>query len=97
MAADEFVPATEITLRALEGTPLQHESIRSMVQATAEAIAERQGVRVLEVRTTPASVTAVLAADRLVAIGFAAELRRLTTNWYKHKFGVDSLWGEPER
>ena len=31
---------------------------------------------------------------QIEAVGFAAELRRLTTSWYTHKFGVDTLWGE---
>ena len=36
----------------------------------------------------------MLATGRIQAIGFAAELRRLTTAWYAHKFGVGELWGE---
>lgn len=92
---DAAVPTTRITLSALEGTPLQHEMVQRMVLATAEALAERQGVNVLSIEADESSVTAVLAADRIVAIGFAAELRRLTTNWYRHKFGVETLWGEP--
>lgn len=88
------MPTTRVTLRALEGTPLQHENIRTMVIATAEALAERQGLRITQIEADEASVTATVAAERIVAIGFAAELRRLTTNWYRHKFGVDTLWGE---
>lgn len=88
-------PTTRVTLRALEGTPLQHENIRTMVVATAEALAERQGVRLIAVEADESSITATIAADRIVAIGFAAELRRLTTSWYRHKFGVETLWGEP--
>ncbi len=67
-----------------------------MVVATAEALAERHGLRILDIRTDETSVTATVAADRIVAIGFAAELRRLTSRWYRHKFGVDTLWGEPQ-
>lgn len=89
-------PTTRITLRALEGTPLEHENIRTMVVATAEALAERQGLRILEIDADESSITATVEADRIVAIGFAAELRRLTTSWYRHKFGVDTLWGEPQ-
>jgi len=89
--------SSAVTLRALEGTPLQHDLIREMVVATAHAIAERQGVEVIDVHADDSSITVELAADRLVALGFAAELRRLTTNWYRHKFGVDTLWGEPDR
>jgi len=87
---------TRITLRALEGTPLAHENIRAMVVATAEALAERQGLRIFQVEADESSITATIEAERIVAIGFAAELRRLTTIWYRHKFGVDALWGEPQ-
>ena len=88
-------PTSAVTLRALEGEPLKHDRIREMVVATAHAIAERQGIQVLEIGTSPASITARLAAGRIEALGFAAELRRLTTSWYRHKFGEVSLWGEP--
>ena len=85
-----------ITLKALEGEPLKHERIREMVVATAHAIAERQGIEVLAIGTTSSSITARLATGRIQAMGFAAELRRLTTSWYRHKFGAVSLWGEVE-
>ena len=88
-------PASKITLSAREGEPLKHEKIREMVVATAHAIAERQGVAVLDIQTTPNSITTVLATGRIESIGFAAELRRLTTSWYTRKFGVETLWGEP--
>jgi hypothetical protein len=86
--------ASAVTLRALEGEPLAPVPIREMVEATARAIAERQGVEVLAIETTPSSITVSLAAGRLAATGFAAELRRLTTNWYTSKFGTETLWGE---
>ena len=85
-----------ITLKALEGEPLKHERIREMVVATAHAIAERQGVKVLAIDTSSSSITARLATGRIEALGFAAELRRLTNNWYRHKYGDVSLWGEPD-
>lgn len=88
-------PTTAVTLRALEGEPLRHEQIRDMVVATAHAIAERQGVEVLHLTSDPDRITVELAIGRIESVGFAAELRRLTTNWYAHKFGVPDLWGEP--
>jgi hypothetical protein len=94
MSSDEPDESTIVTLRALEGRPLQDEPIRQMVQATAYAIAERQGVKVLAMRAEPDHITVSLNVGRIQAIGFAAELRRLTTNWYTHKFGGASLWGE---
>jgi hypothetical protein len=89
-------PVTTVTLRALAGEPLTHEPTREMVLATARAIAERQGVGLLRVEASASSVTATLEAGRFEAIGFAAELRRLTTRWYTSKFGAETLWGEPD-
>jgi lysozyme family protein len=88
-------PTTAVTLRALEGKPLADESVRSMVQATAHAIAERQGVKVLALRAEADHITVSLNVGQIEAIGFAAELRRLTNNWYAHKSGQPTLWGEP--
>ena len=85
---------TTVTLRALEGTPLAHDSIREMVVATALAIAERQGIGIDPPDAGVDRITVTLHAGQLEAMGFAAELRRLTTSWYAHKFGVETLWGD---
>ncbi|MCA9296185.1 MAG: hypothetical protein KC983_06695 [Phycisphaerales bacterium] len=85
---------TRITLRALDGTPLDDVQTHDMVVATARAIAERHGIDVLDIRTTPTSITVHLRTGRIESLGFAAELRRLTTNWYTSKYDVDTLWGE---
>lgn len=82
-----------ITLRALEGAPLAEDNIRGMVVATAHAIAERNGVTLLYLRTDEESITATLACSRLAAIGFASELRRLTERWYRQHTGANTLWG----
>lgn len=86
--------ATTITLRALEGAPLADSKIRGMVEATAHAIAERQGIALLNLRSEDDRIHVSLPVDRIVAIGFAAELRRLTTRWYTQKYGEPTLWGE---
>lgn len=88
-------PATTVTLRALEGEPLVDERVRDMVVANAYAIAERQGIAVLRVTPLPDRIEVTLETGRVEAIGFAAELRRVTTNWYRHKFQKETLWGEP--
>ncbi len=85
---------TTITLRALAGEPLEDESVRDMVIATANAIAERHGVRVIDVVTDDSSITVTLGTGRIEALGFAAELRRLTGRWYAHKHGGPGLWGD---
>ncbi len=86
--------ATTVTLRALAGRPLDDHAVRDMIKATASAIAERQGVDLVIMQTEPDSITVTLRTGRIEAVGFAAELRRLTTNWYAHKYGIDNLWGE---
>lgn len=88
-------PATTITLRALEGAPLADARVRATVEATAHAIAERQGLNLLALRSEDDRIHVTLPVGRLAAIGFAAELRRLTTRWYTSKHGESTLWGEP--
>ena len=88
--------ASQITLRALDGAPLEDQRIRDTVIATAHAIAERQGVAVLKLNTSPDRITVTLDTGKIQALGFAAELRRLTSRWYAQKFGDQPpLWGEP--
>lgn len=85
---------TSIRLRALQGTPLADPAVRNMVIAAARALGERHGVDVLRVDAGPDQITCTILADRIVAMGFAAELRRSTSAWYEHKFGVSDMWGE---
>lgn len=89
--------STTITLRALAGEPLRDEQVLAIVRATAEAIAERQGIEVMDVQTTPSSITVTLGTGRIAAVGFALELRRLTSRWYQDKFGADHLWGAVDK
>jgi len=83
-----------VTLRALEGDPLSDDRIREMVIATAHALAERHGFKVLAIHAEPDRITVKLNAGRIEALGFAAELRRSTTRWYMQKYGARTLWGE---
>ena len=84
-----------VTLRTLAGTPLADPDLERMIVSTAHAIAERQGVRILGIDTGPDHVTAEIGAGRVAAIGFAAELRRVTEAWYRGKHGAQTLWGIP--
>lgn len=86
---------TTITLRAPHGAPLADAKIRDLVVATAHSIAERSGVTPISITAERDRVTAVLPLDRIAALGFAAELRRLTDRWHRAKFGGAPLWGEP--
>lgn len=73
--------------------------VRDTVIATAHAIAERTGVALTGLSTQADSITVTLAIDKLAAIGFMAELRRLTNAWYAKKFpdaiAEGPLWGTP--
>src|SRR5262245_43464981 len=86
-------PST-VRLRALSGRPLADVKIRAIVEAAANAIAERNGVRVLGLATDEVSLTIALDTDKLAALGFLAELRRLTNAWYQGKHKAGPLWGE---
>jgi len=84
-----------VVLRALEGRPLDDETIRRTVIAAAEAIAERNGVELRSLEAEGDRVVATLDTGRLAAVGFAAELRRITTAWHRGRTGAEHLWGEP--
>lgn len=90
-------PSATLRLRALEGIPMDDPVVRDTVIATAHAIAERFGVNVLSLSTDSNSITVTLEIDTLAAIGFMAELRRLTNAWYERKFKDGPLWGTAER
>ncbi len=83
-----------VRLRALRGSPLDDPKVRGTVEATARAILERTGVTLVAIASDGGSVTVTIAADKLAALGFLAELRRLTNSWYEGKFRAGTLWGE---
>lgn len=85
---------SHVRLRALRGTPLQDPKVRGVVVAAAGAIAERTGIAIAEIRADDEGVTVAIAADKLAALGFLAELRRSTNAWYAGKHPGESLWGE---
>ena len=71
--------------------PLGSDDVRRIVIATAEAIAERTGVRLIATSVEGNALTLTVAGPPLVAVGFAAELRRVTEAWHRAKFG-NPLW-----
>jgi hypothetical protein len=81
-------------LTAREGEPLADDRVRATVVSAAQAIAERFGVRVIRVATDGRSIEVELEAGELAAIGFAAELRRLTNRWAAGR-RLAPLWPEP--
>lgn len=89
---------TRVELRAGRGEPLRDLGVRAMVEATARSIAERSGVELLGLGAEAWGVWAVLETGRLGALGFMAELRRVTNAWHAGRSGGEPLWpiGESE-
>ncbi|USN99271.1 MAG: HAD-IIIA family hydrolase [Phycisphaeraceae bacterium] len=87
-----FTPASVVTLRAFDSRPLADADTRRTVESAARAIAERIGVRLIDLTLDDRSVSATLAIHRLGALGFMAELRRATNVWYTHKHPGQKLW-----
>jgi len=85
-----------VRLRALSGTPLADERVRSTVIAAAEALAERSSVVIHRLEASETALTLTLGIDKLAALGFLAELRRITSTWYEAKHKDGPLWGTAE-
>lgn len=86
-------PVSTATLSPIDPAahPLSDEKIRRTVESTAAAIAERTGIKLIELDTTDTHITATLATHKLGAMAFMAELRRATNRWYHAHTGQD-LW-----
>ncbi len=86
-------PTSSATLHPIDplAHPLSDDKIRRTVESTANAIAERTGIRLIELDTTDTAVTATLATHKLGALAFMAELRRATNRWHRAHTGQD-LW-----
>jgi len=86
------LPVSRITLRARVGASLATERVRDMVVAAAPALAERHGVDVIDVVASADAVECRIRGSQIVALGFAAELRRTTESWYEHTHDGAMLW-----
>lgn len=64
---------------------------RNMIQAAAHALAEREGVRLVRVTVDQTGVDLEIVGSEIVALGFAAELRRNTNHW-AHTHGALPIW-----
>lgn len=84
---------SEFRLSALAGEPLSDPPTRAMVESSARALAEREGLALTHLELGPAHVAGRLNADDVTALGFAAELRRLTNAWYERRYRDGPLWG----
>ncbi len=82
-------------LHAAADAALADSTVHDTVVASAEGIAERTGVRLVSIEVDGGGVTALVEGDRFMAIGFAAELRRLTGSWYARHHPGEHLWVDP--
>ncbi len=64
---------------------------RNMIQAAAHALAEREGVHLVRVTVDHTGVDLEIVGSEIVALGFAAELRRNTNHW-AHTHGAPQIW-----
>lgn len=89
--------AERVSLRTTDPDhhPLADERVRATVAAAARGIAERAGVRLLDLTLTDNAITATLATHRLAAMAFMNELRRHTNTWHTKSNGTP-LWPEKE-
>ena len=84
---------TSVTLRA-QTRALEDERVRATVESAARALAERQGVEVVELRIDDEALSATLVGPEVVGVGFVSELRRATEAWYTQRTGEETLWGK---
>lgn len=71
--------------------PLADERIRRTVEAVAMSIAERTGIKLIEIDTTDTEIRATLAIHKLGALAFMAQLRNDTNRWHRSHTGKN-LW-----
>jgi|GEM_PF-674018 len=84
------MPASLARLSAPDA-PLREPRVRATVIAAARALAERTGVTVLDLRAADHGIELLLDGEEAVAVGFAAELRRITNAWHHARTGRP-LW-----
>jgi hypothetical protein len=96
MAAERSSVVLRVPPGSTVSTPLTDPAIRRNVVSAAQALAERTGIELIELAIIDdgAGITATLEGPSLVAVGFAAELRRITDHWHAKRYG-GPLWGTP--
>ena len=70
---------------------LADANTRNVIQAAAHALAEREGVRLVRLTVDEVGVDLEIVGSEIVALGFAAELRRNTNHWAQ-SHGDLPLW-----
>ena len=87
-----FDDVVSIRLSAQDSKPLADHPVRGAVVAAAQALAEREGIVIARLTTDDDGINIDLVTQEATAVGFAAELRRITNHWYEEKFGKGPLW-----
>ncbi len=70
---------------------LADEQTRETIATVAHALAEREGVRVARIAVDATGIELEVVGCEIVAVGFAAELRRTTNDWARSR-GIGPLW-----
>lgn len=96
---DTTSPVSSATLSPINpyAHPLSDNKVRRTVESAANALAERTGIKLIELDTTDSKVIVTLGTHKLAALAFVAELRRSTNRWHRSHTGKD-LWpsaGDP--
>ena len=86
------VMAATVTLHAAAEVDLGEPRLRQALTTAAQALAERTGVRLLALEWNTRSVAATVQGGEIVALGFAAELRRTGERWWRTHGGSGPLW-----
>ncbi len=82
---------TTVMMHAADVPALHDKRTKRTVTATARAIGERVGIRVLLADVEGDVLVVTLAADRLAGLGLLAEVRRATDRWHLARTGKH-LW-----
>jgi D-glycero-D-manno-heptose 1,7-bisphosphate phosphatase len=86
------VAAGMVTLHASPEVDLHQPRLRDAITTAAEGLAERTGVRLRGLDWNTHGLTATVEGGEIVALGFAAELRRTTDRWWRAHGGSGPLW-----
>ncbi len=80
-----------VRLNASVGAPLADPGVRKIVTSTAEALGERNGIRVRVTFVSDDAIELEVEGSQLTATAAAAELRRLTDQWHRGRYDAP-LW-----
>lgn len=81
-----------VTLHARPEVDLHAPALRAAIITAAEGLAERTGVRLRGLDWNTHGLTATVEGGEVIALGFAAELRRTMERWWRAHGGSGPLW-----